>query len=275
MGASSAVSLGPSTRGTRVASVLAACALLAGLASAPGANGARTASLSVNVTFSASGAVTVTLADGTPLGTTSGAPTVIPAGFYTVSLAGPGECINLPLWTLKGPGVNLEDDMRGGEVEHNTLYATFLPNTTYTWHLDRSASIVHTFRTSGDVVGTQTSTPAPTPKTSSTKPTHVDIVGSLVLPFRGTLTAAVSASGRLTLAFKGKSVASLKAGRYTIKVTDESSTNGLLVEKLTKKPTTVTGTAFVGKRTATLRLTAGKWLFLEHAGKPTYSVDVR
>src|SRR5262245_57700505 len=110
----------------------------------PAAFGARTANLGFNVTFSANGNVSVTLPDGTVLGSTGGAPTVIPAGFYTVSLFGPGECINLPLWTLKGPGVNLEDDMRGGEVERNQLSATFLPNSTYTWHLDRSAAVVHT-----------------------------------------------------------------------------------------------------------------------------------
>ena len=128
----------------------------------------RAADLSLTVSFSASGAVTVTLPDGTPVGSTSGAPTVIPAGYYTLNLFGPGECINLPLFELAGPGVNIQDDMLGGEVERNTLFATFLPNTTYTWHTDRNALVVHTFRTSSDVGRhPQTSTSSSTPKSST------------------------------------------------------------------------------------------------------------
>src|SRR5262245_6217706 len=159
MGASSAVRSTTGTRGWKwlAAGVLCVAGILLSLA--PVGQAQRAANLSLTVNFTAAGVVTVTLPDGTPVGSTSGAPTVIPAGFYSLNLAGPGECINLPLFQLSGPGVNIQDDMLGGEVEKNTLYATFLPNTTYTWHIDRSANVVHSFRTSSDVVGTQ---PAPT-----------------------------------------------------------------------------------------------------------------
>src|SRR6478672_9672504 len=166
-----AVSPGPSTTGMRLVGRLrsrafvrvglaALCALAACLALLPSVGTARTAAdLSLTVTFTAGGGVTVTLPDGTPVGSTSGSATVIPAGYYTLNLFGPGECINLPLFEVAGPGVSLQDDMRGGEVSRNTLFANFLPNTTYTWHIDRSANVIHTFRTSADVVGTQSSTP--------------------------------------------------------------------------------------------------------------------
>jgi hypothetical protein len=239
------------------------------------AHGAKHASLSLTVTFNANGVVTVTLPDGTPVGSTSGAPTLIPAGYYTLNLFGPGECINLPLFSLKGPGVNIEDDMRGGEVEKAALDATFLPNSTYTWHLDKAASIVHTFRTSSDVTGTQTVTPSTTPKSSGGKPTSEDVVGTAVLPARGTLKAAVSARGLVTLSYNGKSVAKLKPGKYTFAVDDHSSTNGFLVMKLGKKPTTVTGTTFVGKRSAKLSLTAGIWYVMPKAGKSSYTISVK
>ena len=46
---------------------------------------------------------------------------------------------------------------------------------------------------------------------------------TLVVPFRGTVNASVSAAGRLGLAYKGKSLTRLRAGRYTIAVSDRSA----------------------------------------------------
>ena len=276
MGASSAVSPRPSQTGAR-RTTRALCAAVACLLAAvvlPGTVGARpAASLSLTVTFTAAGVVTVTLPDGTPVGSTGGAPTVIPAGFYSLNLFGPGECINLPLFQLSGPGVNIQDDMLGGEVERNTLTATFLPNTTYTWHTDRNAAVVHTFRTSADVVGTQTVTPTTKPTSSGTLQSE-DVVGSGLLPARGTIVGAVSPTGRVTLAYKGKSVTHLKPGRYRFTVTDKSSSSGFMVQKQSKQATSVTGAMFVGKRSATVGLTRGKWLVLPSAGKASYSITV-
>ena len=252
--------------------LIASCATAAGLMLAPAAQGHRAASLSLVVTFSASGVVAVTL-NGAPVGSTNGTPTTIPAGFYSVVLNGPGECINLPLFELSGPGVNIQDDMLGGETDTHTLYANFLPNSTYSWHIDRSQNVVYTFKASSDVV----STPGTNPTSVSSghaKPTSQDIVGSAILPFRGTLTGAVSAAGTLTLSYKGKSVTTLKAGKYTIAVSDKSSTNGFMLEKPKHAAVSVTGTAFVGKRSASVALTAGKWLVLQRLGKTTYSILV-
>src|SRR5262249_53853499 len=100
------------------------------VALAPTAHASRVANLSLRVTFTPAGKITVTLPDGTPVGTTAGAPTTIPAGYYTLLFYGPGECINLPLFELRGPGVNINDDMLGGETDVHTLYATFAPNAT-------------------------------------------------------------------------------------------------------------------------------------------------
>ena len=70
-----------------------------------------------------------------------------------------------------------------------------------------------------------------------------DVVGSEVVPFRGTLRGGVSASGMLALAYNGKSVGSLKAGRYRIAVTDGSSTKGFVLQKAGHKAIAVTGAA--------------------------------
>jgi hypothetical protein len=241
----------------------------------PGAQGRTAANPSMVVTFSPSGSVTVTL-NGAAVGSTSGAPTTMAGGYYSIVLNGPGDCINLPLFELSGPGIDLQDDMHGGEVDTHSVPAYFVPNSTYTWHIDRNASVVYTFRTTSDVVGTAPAGTNTTP-TSTTKkpaPTSQDITGSGILPFRGTLTAAVSARGILTLAYKGKSVATLKAGKYTIAVSDRSSTNGFMLEKLQHALMSLTGTTFVGKRSMSINLTAGKWLVLHSPGKTTYSILV-
>ena len=249
-------------------------ALVAGALIAPAAESRLAATQTIVVTFNTNGVVTAAL-NGVPLGTTSGAPTVIPGGYYSVLLNGPGECINLPLFELSGPGVNIQDDMLGGEVDTHSLPTYFVPNATYTWHIDRAQSIVYTFRTSSDVVGAATPTgSSSTSSKSGTKPTSQDVVGSALAPFRGTLTGVVTPAGSLRIAFKGKSVASLNAGRYAISVVDRSSSSGFAV-KGKRATVSVTGMAFVGKRTVTLNLTAGRWSFGPSASKSTYTVSVR
>jgi hypothetical protein len=263
---------------SRAVCLIASTALLAGLLIvAPAAPSRRAATPSLFVTFSASGTVSVTLPNGTAVGSTNGAPTVIPAGYYTLTLNGPGDCINLPLFELTGPGVDIQDDMLGGETDTHALYANFLPNSTYTWHIDRNQTVVYTFKASTDSVGGTLPTTSGTSSTTSGKtpvPTSQDITGSAVLPFRGTLTGGVSAGGTLTLAYKGKSVTSLKAGEYTIAVTDKSSSSGFMVQKLQHAVMSVTGVAFVGKHSASVQLTAGRWLFIPRAGKTAYSIAV-
>jgi hypothetical protein len=104
--------------------------------------------------------------------------------------------------------------------------------------------------------------------------TYPDLVGSAIVPFRGTLTAAVSAAGRLSLAYKGKSLKSLKAGKYTIAVTDRSANAGFVLEKLARAPHAITGNTFMGTRTVHVRLTAGRWLFAAGRGEPSYTIAV-
>ena len=263
---------------SRLLYLVAPTALIAGLLIvAPAAQSERAATPSLIVTFTASGAVSVALPTGVAVGSTSGAPTVIPAGYYTLVMNGPGECINLPLFELKGPGVDIQDDMLGGETDTHSLYANFLPNSTYTWHIDRNQSVVYTFKASADSVGGAVPTGSGSSSATSgktPKPTSQDITGSAVLPFRGTLTGGVSAAGTLTLAYKGKSVTSLRAGKYTIAVTDKSSSSGFMLKKLNHAVMNVTGVAFVGRHSASVQLTAGRWLFIPRPGKTAYSIAV-
>jgi hypothetical protein len=257
--------------------VLAASATVSALlVIAPAADGRSVANPSIRVQFSLTGTISVTGPSGAPLGTTSGQPTVIPAGYYTVLLLGPGGCAVIPYFELKGPGQNIANNLTEGELDNDTVNVYFQPNSTYTWRNREQPGAVFTFATSSEVVGT--APPVAGPKgneaTNHTTVKSSDFVGSAILPFRGTLTGSVTAAGRLSLSYQGKSVARLKAGRYTISVNDRSSTSGFLVQKLRHAATVVTGRTFVGRRATKLQLTAGKWVFLPVGGKQGYTIPV-
>jgi hypothetical protein len=256
--------------------VIAACALAAGAMVIPAAVQARTtANPAITVKFSLTGTITVSGPDGNPLGVTSGTPPVIPAGYYTVNLVGPGGCANIPYFELHGPGENIANNLTEGELDNDVVNAFLQPNSTYTWRNRDVPGNVFTFQTSSQVVGTPPAQAGPGGLTSSNHTTvsSTDLAGSGVLPFRGTLTGAVTAGGRLTLAFKGKGVTALKAGRYTITVVDKSSTSGFFVEKKTH-PLAVTGAAFVGKKSKSVQLTTGRWFFMPALGTKTFAVTV-
>ena len=88
------------------------------------------------------------------------------------------------------------------------------------------------------MAGTQASaTTTTTPKSSTGLVAAGDVVGSALLPARGTIVGAVSAAGRVTFAYKGKSVTHLKPGKYLFVVTDRSSSSGFLVQKASKAAT--------------------------------------
>jgi hypothetical protein len=86
----------------------------------------------------------------------------------------------------------------------------------------------------------------------------------------GTLAGTVSPSGKLTLLFKGKAVSKLKSGRYKITVTDKAPARSFVVQQSKKGPITVSGVSFIGSRTVTVSLAAGKWTFFTSTG-PKYT----
>jgi hypothetical protein len=234
------------------------CGFAALLLLAPAAQARPAASLTLNVTFFANGAISVTLPNGTPVGSTSGPPTVIPAGFYAVALAGPmGLPQGLPYFHLTGPAVDLLANMNEGGIESLTDRANFLPSSTYSWTDDDFPGVVHTFVTTADVEGTA---PAPASSGKSSTAASQDVVGSAVIPAPKQLTGTVDAAGKPALAFDGKSVTSLKEGRYRISVTDRSARGGFTLEQ-GQRTVSLTGEKFVGKRSATITLTSGRWSF--------------
>jgi hypothetical protein len=222
--------------------------------------------------------LTTTLANGTPVGTTSGAPTVIAPGFYNL-IFDDSAAVEGPGFELKGPGVNVYEDLFFGEIQSGTLSATFLPSSTYTWrNVAEQPNVVFTFVTSSDAgasgsgSGGLGSTVGGTTKTGTPAKS---IVGSDVVPFRGKLAATVDAAGRLALTTKGRPVATLKTGLYTFTVVDKSAKKGFSIQKLKSSAIALTGVAYKGTHVKTLNLKAGQWTFFSPSGTKNYFIVVK
>ena len=214
--------------------------------------------------------ITLTLANGTPVGTTSGTPTVIAPGLYNLFMDD-SAAVEGPEFDLRGPGVNFVDSMFYGENPSETFTVTFEPSSTYTWRNNEQPGVVFTFSTSsgGGVSGGGAGGGGATSSTTKTGKPSTDIVGSDILPFRGALDAIVYKSGKLSLTRNGKKVTFLKTGRYTFSVDDESSKHGFSVQVLNGKAKTITGLAYVGSHDATIALKPGRWFYFTPAGKRT------
>ena len=243
---------------------------------APTAIAARSANLSLYVSFFSNGSISLTSPDGSVVGTTSGAPTVVPAGFYTLVFSGPGGCTLLPNFRLSGPGTNLITTLTEAQGQKNPTGVDLLPSSTYTWSSDAVPGAVYTFVTSAQVEGSPPSagTSSGSYSSSGKHVTSQDIVGSALAASRGTLDVTLSAAGKLVLTYHGRSVAHLKSGRYTVALTDASLGRGLVLQKVRGAARTLSAPGFTGKRTASVTLTPGNWLFADGPGAKPLAVLV-
>ena len=160
-----------------------------------------------------------------------------------------------------GPGVNYTPP--AGAVQ-TTFSVTFQAGSSYTIQDDLDPAGHRLTVLATTAAGSATSgggSPTSTTPSGSTKPTSSDIVGSEATPFRGALDAIVFGNGHLSLTRQGKTVAKLKAGRYTFFVDDESKTRGFSVQQLHKQAVTITTATFKGTHDLTLALKPGQWFF--------------
>jgi hypothetical protein len=195
-----------------------------------------------------------------------------PIVFADVDLSGIFDmtaCKSYVQFQLNGPGVSLSTTLQDGDEDKEILKATFQPSATYTASdLNQAAVTRTTFST--QATGAVAAPTGPTSSSTSAKGTpSTDITGSEANPFRGALDAIVYKSGKLSLSRNGKTVTSLKEGRYTFSVDDESKTNGFTVKTLRGKAVAVTSGVFVGSHDVTLTLKQGRWFFYSGAGKKT------
>jgi hypothetical protein len=199
------------------------------------------------------------LVDGTPVGSTSGSGTAIPAGTYKIQI---DNSANVDIvFDLAGPGVKLVDSLSNGEELAAAYTETFQPNSTYTFRDDNHPSVVWTFQTSTATVGVSSGQTTPTTTAPTGTQSSNDVVGSAIPPLRGAVRGTVGARGAVQLTFRGRPLPQLRAGRYRFTVTDASPDRGLELQRLHLRPQALTGTSFVGTRTVTLDLGPGRWFY--------------
>ena len=167
------------------------------------------------------------------------------------------------------------DDMFFGESVSETHRVTFRPSSTYTWRNEEQPQIVFTFVTSATSSssgsgGTTSGGSSSGGGSSTSKP----VVGSAILPFRGALDATVFKTGKLALTKAGKAVVSIKSGRYTIDVDDETAKAGFTVQRIRQQPVTLTTAKFVGSHALTIAMKPGQWYLYSVGGKKSYFIVV-
>jgi hypothetical protein len=207
-----------------------------------------------------------------------------PVVFADVDLSGIYDmtaCKSFVQFQLTGPGVNLTTTLQDGDEDYGLLDVTLQPGGTYTAvDLNQPSVARFVFNTASSGSPTAPTGPA-TPSggkgsTSAGNPlgtkTSASSAGSPV-PLRGTLDASVSSTGAPNLTFKGRSVTTLKAGKYTVAVVDKSKKSGFILQEIKKGASTLAGVPFVGKRSTTVDLTAGQWFFYPtFVGTKTYFI---
>jgi len=243
----------------------------------PLAQGRSADNLTIDVTISITGQISATMANGSPLGVTSGTPPVIPAGFYTLLLSSPGGCGAYPYFNMNGQGVSVSTNLDGGEETNMSLDASFAPNSTYTWTSSGNPGVTYTFATNGTIQGTPpvlvTSGSASTISGAHSTASSSDLVGSDATvsssshassgsAVLGVLTGSVPAAGTIVLRERGVAVHRLKPGRYTITLKVSAATRSLALRLGSHRPLAITTAGVTGTTSRTVDLTAGTWEIL-------------
>ena len=78
----------------------------------------------------------------------------------------------------------------------------------------------------------------------------------------------------MALLRNGKPVTRLNAGHYKLTVVSRSSTSGFVIERPKTHTVVVSRGAFTGKRSSSVDLTAGTWVFMTTPGKAVSSFVV-
>jgi len=177
-------------------------------------------------------------------------------------------CKGYVQFQLAGPGVNLATTLDFGcDASYELPGTYFKPNATYTAQDLNQPSVTRTtFSTLAS--GTPTAPASPYGATTGKGSTQQDVVGSaLAATLHGTVAGTLGANGSVTLTTKGKSVSTLRAGRYRFSITDRSTKRGLSLTTAKGSSRELTGSAFVGTKAAIVTLKAGRWYVTSGAGK--------
>ncbi|HEX4519153.1 MAG TPA: hypothetical protein VH063_06185 [Gaiellaceae bacterium] len=187
----------------------------------------------------------------------------------SIGATGFAYCKGLAQFQLTGPGINLQTSVFGGCLADEVYTETFQPSTTYIAQDNNQPATTRTSFNTLSAAFTVSPTTVTSGSTSGTSST--DIVGSGIA-VKATLAAMLNPQGVPSLTLKGKSVSKLQAGRYTFSITDRDSKGSFVIIAPNKSAKNLTGVKFVGKRSATLKLTAGRWAYSTGARKTVFVV---
>ena len=201
---------------------------------------------------------------------------VVPGG-PTVDRIAPDDFRGCKGWVqfqLTGPGVNVFTTLDSGCDAFLILpEQSFKPNSTYTAQDLNQPSVAHaSFSTLAS--GSPTIPKSPYGATSGKGTLQQDIVGSAAV--EGTLTGALPTKGKPTLTNKGKPVSVLKTGRYKFAISDQTKKGAFVVEAVNGGTVKDLTTApFVGRRSVTLELTPGRWMYYTSRNKANFFLVTR
>jgi hypothetical protein len=157
-------------------------------------------------------------------------------------------CKGFVQFRLSGPGVSVYTTLDYGDAASEMYSATFQPGATYTLQDDNNIA-----GTRRSIAVATSGSPAPTPSTPTKATPGANV--------RGTLHGVVARSGKLSLRRNGKVVTSLKSGRYTVSVDDQSTKQGFRLQLLKGRAQTITSVGYVGWQEVTLSLAPGRWSY--------------
>ncbi len=260
---------------------LAAALVGAGVLAASGLGDSPVFSTTVffRITYQPNCTLTVAIDGGPSMDSTGAtAPTsaTIPPGPYQVSIRTPlpdntwdTSVCQYGTISMSGPGISYGMAFGSPLGPYSaTVNMTFQPASSYTIVDANHPTQPITFTTTA--TGSSSSLLPPVPaSTASGASTQSSLVGSDIVPFRGSVDATVAGSAGPTVTTGGKPITTVKTGRYTFVVKDESAQAGFFVEKSGKKPEALSGVRFKGKRTVRVYLTVGKWMFFSKSGHAT------
>src|SRR5262245_5119455 len=172
---------------------------------------------------------------------------------------------------LTGPGVDLFSTLDSGCDAFLLLPAqTFKAGASYTFQDLNQPAVTRTVLPVDKDGAPPTPPSNPYTKTSGKGDKSVDPVGMNRLPTIGTINATIGKSGQLSLTSKGKTVLSIKPGKYRFVVNDMSNKGGFIIEPVDGHPKNLTGAKFVGKLSKGAVLKPGRWMYHSSTGKTYY-----
>ena len=243
---------------------LAALGLIAAAIAAGSARAVVPGIPSIYVTYSPNCTFTMTVDGGATVTAASPPGPALPPGQYQIQVLmenpAAGYSCGTPVFTLTGPGVSSTTTFPQESILDNHVLPTLRPSSTYVAEDENAPAATHVyFTTTASGSSSSLLSPAATTTTAKGGSTQTDLVGSGVVPARGRLAASVPTAGRATLMLGGRSVTSLKPGRYDVAIIDESTAAGFWLERQGGKRVALTGIRFRGHETRSVAMTSGRW----------------